>query len=738
MRSDTANANATVRSLLLINRLCDEFETECRAGKFPRLEEFIARCPTRAAALLENLIPIDLAYRRRRGEHPTPDEYSARFPQLDRNRLVPLFHASGEEVFPPLLGEYELVRRIGSGGMGVVYLARHRRMNRHVALKAVPPHALDREILHQRFAREVEITARLAHPNVVTAFDAREDQGVSYLVTEYLEGGDLGRLVRRSGSLPVLTAVQSIRAAALGLAHAHERGVIHRDVKPSNLLLDGTGAVRVGDWGLARTAAGDTAAPKLTLAGMILGTVDYLAPEQAGDSANADTRSDIYSLGCVLFFLLVGRPPFGSGTVEDRLNAHREAPVPSVGAIRPDVPRPLAELIARMLAKSPSERPEDMRAVIAVLDALPGTDLPPTRAYSSNHTRGVSRRAILWGGVAGALLPAAAFAVWRAVARDKPQVPPDPAAGRGPAPAVAEMPFANATEYQRRWADHLELPVERAETVAGVSFRFVLVPPGTFLMGSPEEVVARLTERPQLDAWNRAHYLAEKARRVTIRAPFYLGKTEVTFAQFGLFAARTGHQTLAERGTPGWGYHGPGEGWQRAVGFNWKSAGRYKPAPDHPVANTAWADSVAFCKWLSAETTGTCRLPAESEWEFACRGGRYGHWGHGDDDAAFREYAVYGVETPAPVGTRKPNGFGLLDMHGNASERCAVEDRWTDDPDRPADLGGSIYPVRGGRFNELSPEAIGAWPGPYRAARRSWEPQASLSAGFRVLREVPI
>ena len=301
--------------------------------------------------------------------------------------------APGEELFPAALGEYHLVRRIGAGGMGVVYLACHRRMNRQVALKAIPPDAPEREALHQWFAREVEITARLSHPNIVVAFDAREDQGISYLVTEYFGGGDLGRLVRRSGPLPVATAVRYVREAALGLAHAHASGVIHRDVKPSNLLVGDDGRVCVGDWGLARTQAGDSAAPKLPAAGGILGTVNYFAPELAGRSDNADPRSDVYSLGCVLFFLLTGRPPFDRGTVWDRIDAHRDAPPPDVVALRSDVPATLAALVARMLAKCSDERPQDMTAVVAALDAILVNPVSPNdETQSELRTKQPSRR----------------------------------------------------------------------------------------------------------------------------------------------------------------------------------------------------------------------------------------------------------------------------------------------------------------------------------------------------------
>ena len=284
---------------------------------------------------------------------------------------------------PLVLGSYEILDEIGAGGMGQVYKARHREMNREVALKTLKSSLTATSESAQRFQREVEAAARLVHPNVVVAHDAGESDSIRYLVMELVEGQDLSSLVRESGPLPAPEAIDCIVQAAEGLKYAHQRGVIHRDVKPGNLLLDNDGVVKVLDLGLARFNEPDIAsaadAEPLTSAGMVMGTADYMAPEQASETRHADERADIYSLGCTLHFLLTGKRVFPAKTLWQTLSSHAEKPTPSLRDARADVPLELDEVFQRMLAKKADERFQSMQEVVdALADLEPATDSGPT------------------------------------------------------------------------------------------------------------------------------------------------------------------------------------------------------------------------------------------------------------------------------------------------------------------------------------------------------------------------
>ena len=270
-----------------------------------------------------------------------------------------------------LLGQHVIQEQVGKGSVGRVYRATHRTMNRTVAIKVMSADVTRTGTARQNFQREVRAAAKLNHPNIITAYDANEVGDRFYLVLEFVDGPTLDALVRQRGPLPWPEACELVRQVALGLQHAHEHGMVHRDIKPANLLVARTSAggcvVKIADFGIAKfTPPTRTSSPGANLTG----TPDYISPEQAHHPHLVDHRADLYSLGCVLYFLLAGRPPFPDGTTEEKVRRHvHEMPAPIL-QLRPDVPPPVAELLARLLAKNPNHRPPTAAEVAARLDAL--------------------------------------------------------------------------------------------------------------------------------------------------------------------------------------------------------------------------------------------------------------------------------------------------------------------------------------------------------------------------------
>jgi serine/threonine protein kinase/S1-C subfamily serine protease len=289
---------------------------------------------------------------------------------------------------------YEILESLGTGGMGAVYKARHRMMDRLVALKVVGKQLTANPRAVERFRREVRAAAQLTHPNIVTSYDAEQAGDTHFLVMELVEGVSLDRLVDERGPLSVERAAEYIRQAARGLQHACTRGMVHRDIKPQNLMLTQDGQIKILDFGLARfvretaetgepdarnadaTTADNMPAETLTQTGSMMGTPDFMAPEQAANPSAADIRADIYSLGCTFYALLAGCAPFHAETVASKLTAHRARAPEPLSTVRADVPPSLMAVLDRMMAKRPEERYQTPAEIVTALNTFLGSEAP--------------------------------------------------------------------------------------------------------------------------------------------------------------------------------------------------------------------------------------------------------------------------------------------------------------------------------------------------------------------------
>ena len=331
------------------------------------------------------------------------------------------------------LGAYVVRDQIGQGGMGAVYLAEHETLKRLVALKVLTGLGSSQDSLTLgRFLREARAAAALDHPNVVRIFDIGTQGGTHYLVHEFVDGRTLDKVVAAGGRLPPARAAEYAAQAAAGLQHAHERGFVHRDIKPANLILSNDGTIKILDMGLTRSGHKDDKLTEMMDKGAIVGTADYIAPEQATQGPDADARVDIYSLGATLYTLLSGRPPF-SGTATQKLLAHQMKSPPSLTATVPECPPGLADVVGTMMAKGPSARYQTAAEVVAAL--APWVPASGTGRLSA----GMSGTAVGSGAVPADLKPTLIEIAAASTRRlNKPGVPtvPVPRPGSRPAPAA--------------------------------------------------------------------------------------------------------------------------------------------------------------------------------------------------------------------------------------------------------------------------------------------------------------
>jgi eukaryotic-like serine/threonine-protein kinase len=646
-----------------------------------------------------------------------------------------------------LLREYRILEALGEGGMGTVYRAIHLRLEREVALKVVRGNWAGDPMMVARFQREMRAAGRFRHPHLVQATDAGEVDGVHFLVMEYVPGLDLAAMVRRDGALPVADACEVTRQAATGLQHAHERGLIHRDVKPSNLRLTPDGDVKILDFGLAllredrtsrmgKPAAGPSPAParlNLTSVSRVVGTNDYMAPEQWLNSHTVDARADIYSLGCTLWFLLIGQPPPTGSVFTSVLRTHRT-----------DIPDSLVALLEKMVAPRIEERTNSAAEVARALEPLARGHRLSAFASGSAKARDQasdtfvcnpphsSRMKVLVGAVLAVIAigacaalalrskPIGLIALSRPALLDDGVVPaptsgdpetlPVPREWIAPAPVTAPISRTPAREAQGRWAVHLQRPAEQANSIG---MKFALIPPGEVAL--PGDYI------------------------LVISKPFEIATHETTIAQFRQFAEAERYRTDVENaGTGGYRFPFPvpkgGKPLEQSPLWIWRSPGWEILNDQYPVVHLTQNDAMAFCAWLSKKEKRLYRLPTWAEWQWANSAGALRQ----QDGASLQSIAVvlrlrkgqFCLE-PEPVGQKQPNAWGLYDMLGNVEE-------WTLDfplasqkkPGRNIDprynLGKSQGAMGGSFFSTMIDEP---------AAQGYTSEFACDRIGFRVLRE---
>ncbi len=644
-------------------------------------------------------------------------------------QIKEIFKGRGKHL---VLGQYVVLDLLGEGGMGRVFKVHNNRLGRDEALKVIRKEKLKHPSAEARFQTEMEALGKVKHPNVVTAYDAGPLGDTLFVSMEFIDGADLTRMVRERGPMPIPAACEYIRQGALGLQHAFEKGLVHRDIKPSNLLVTRDGrTVKLVDLGLARLeepAGGG--ANRVTQEGFVIGTPDFLAPEQARDPGAVDIRADIYALGTTLYYILTGKVPYDGGTPTEKLVRHCTEAPPSLLTLRPDAPPQLDQLYQWCLAKRPEDRPQTPQQLAIALQPF-----CPVPVSGQHPVQGSGRMPIPPSVPVAAITPlqAAISQIPNTDPNSSSQVfklPPrsnnqDPIRRRGESKfptgylliGLGIVLFLGIVSYgaYRILRSSDDPPFQNFDNSLGM--KLVLLEGGTFKMGSLDaEPGHQPDEGPIHD--------------VTIPGPFFMSDKEVTHQQF-----------------------------QTIMGKAPSASTRFaRNAADLPVDSVTYEQAVEFCKKLTEKELKepysrrgwAYRLPTEAEWEYACRAGSTTPFSYGDTlmhhakdrDLTMARYLPSGEETDsaleglsvppvqpyqfaAPVGSHRPNAWGLYDMHGNIAEWC--QDWYARGYPAQGPDNGTRRVVRGGSF--VDPAVLCR-----SAARRAIRPDERLDTiGFRVV-----
>ncbi|MBI5821884.1 MAG: SUMF1/EgtB/PvdO family nonheme iron enzyme [Verrucomicrobia bacterium] len=612
---------------------------------------------------------------------------------------------------------YEILAKLGQGGMGAVYKARQPVLNRLVALKVMSPHLSDDPAFVARFMREATSAAKLNHANMVLVHTAGQRDGAYYIVMEFVDGLSLQDHIANHGRLDAREAVATTVYVAQALQYAWDKArLIHRDIKPANIFLSNAGEVKVGDLGLAKSVGQST--ESLTQTGMMMGSPHYIAPEQARGLKDIDFRADIYSLGCTLYHMLTGHPPYTGEDSMAIMMKHVNDPPPAIFRALPGCPVPLGMLVGKMLAKRRSDRPQSYEDLIADLMEVHGK-LPavggPRPTEASARPAAVNAQVAAQQAREGARVQTPAVAT--------PTVPmtrkkTSPAMIYGIAGAVAVAMLGGLFLWSPWKSDSSSILNPKSKTqnfgaaaaaalkqlgnvfTNSVGAEMVYIPPGEFLLGSTKEE----------QAWAEANGMSERLlregegpRKARIKQGFWMGRTTVTVGQWKQFVKETGYVTKAEEKGEASAWDVVKKKYAPRKGINWRDPGFGFALNDtHPVCCISWNDAVAFCEWLTERerkaghlpAAFVVRLPTEAEWEYACRAGTQTKywWGDNKEDGKGRLNWFAkgnGYKSVAPVdsfGERGRNRFGLADMLGNVRQYCldrydaeaAHEELWND------------------------------------------------------------